>query len=176
MKRPCYVPSKNYKVRVIAKKKVLNKLNIKTIVSISSSVIAARGASRGPRRVALIGRSPFLFFFALSHRRLSRLLHMPQGFAAVLLAAASVLPAFFFFLLVFLFSAHPLCLPPVSTRCKRCNFSLQWENRYNGGERDGLFNKGIRAKRRDERGKKGGAGGSTLGAEKRANVHTQPCA
>lgn len=62
MKQPCYVPSKNYKVRVIAKNKVLNKLNIKTIVSISSSVIAARGASRGPRRVALIGRSPFLFF------------------------------------------------------------------------------------------------------------------
>lgn len=97
MKRPCYVPSKNYKVRVTAKNKVLNKLHITTIVSISSRVIAARRASRGPRRVALIGRSPFRVFFALSHRRLSRLLHMPQGFAAVLLAAASVLPAFFFF-------------------------------------------------------------------------------
>lgn len=75
MKRPCYVPSKNYKVRVIAKNKVLNKLNIKTNVSISSSVIAARGASRGPRRVALIGRSPFLFFRSFSPTAVTTFTH-----------------------------------------------------------------------------------------------------
>lgn len=47
----------------------------------------------------------------------------------------------------------PFVSPParVSAPCSGCNFSLQWENRYNG---DALFNKGIRAKRRD-----GGAGG-----------------
>lgn len=121
----------------------------------------------------------FCSFSPSSLHWLSSLLHMPRGFAAVLFPTPSVLlyfPPFFFFS----FSCSPrVSLSPsfCPLLCKQCNFSLQWENRYNRGERAGLFNKGIRAKRRDVRKeKKRKRKGRTLGAEKQVNVHTAACA
>lgn len=104
------------------------------------------------------------------------LLHMPQGgggegvgvVAAVLFLTLTVLPTLLVFFLFFFFSfsrSLPASLSPSSCPllCKPSNFSLQWENRYNGGESASLFNKGIEARRRDESREKE-KNGSTLGA------------
>lgn len=70
--------------------------------------------------------------------------------------------------------SQPVSLSPslCPLLCQQCNFSLQLENRCNRGS---LFNKGIKAKRRDEREKGSALGGIYTRTHARilhAHVHT----